>query len=86
MLIVFFWCIFSLYVQGTFLEGKRYAKKLEGVRIGSLIVGIILAPEFWSGVSAELTNSTLIYAVASLVLFLSYELYANRKTTIPARG
>ena len=86
MLIVFFWCIFSLYVQGTFLEGRSFAKKLEGVRLGSLIVGIMLAPGFWPSVTTALTNNSLIYAITSLALFLTYELYAGRKSVVPAQG
>ena len=86
VLVVFVWCMFSLYVQGTFLEGRRYAQKLEGVRLCLLILGIILASEFWPSVTPEVTNIALTYAVSSLCVFVSHELFANRQSIAPARG
>jgi hypothetical protein len=33
-----------------------------------------------------LTNNSLIYAITSLALFLTYELYPGRKSVVPAQG
>jgi hypothetical protein len=69
--VFFFWCLFSLSVQGAFLEGRRYAQKLEGIRLGSLILGIMRAPKFWSSVRLGIINLALTYALSSLGLFFS---------------
>ena len=84
--VFFFWCLFSLSVQGAFLEGRRYAQKLEGIRLGSLILGIMRAPKFWSSVRLGIINLALTYALSSLGLFFFYELFANRKSIVSAQG
>ena len=76
--------MFSLYVQGTFLEGRRYSQKLEGIRLGSLILGIILVPDFWPNVTPGIINLALIYGVSSLGMFVFYELFAGRKSIASA--
>ena len=84
MLTVFFWCIFSLYVQGAFLEGRTYAKKLEGIRLGFLFLGVVLAPSAWPGLEPDVVSLASIYGVASFGLCFLYEIFGREKSAVTA--
>jgi alkylglycerol monooxygenase len=65
VLSAFVWICFSLYVQGTWLEGRSYAKRLEWLRIA---VGAMLAAAMqglWSETLAQMAPILGGYLVAS---------------------
>ena len=84
MLTVFFWCIFSLYVQGAFLEGRTYAKKLESVRLGLLLIGIILATSVWPALGPDVVSLASVYGAVSFGLCFLYEILVREKSVATA--
>jgi alkylglycerol monooxygenase len=87
VLSAFVWICFSLYVQGTWLEGRSYAKRLEWLRIA---VGAMLAAAMqglWSETLAQMAPILGGYLVAS-ALAVSIERalpQTKAQSALPAR-
>jgi len=52
----FIWIVFSLFVQGVWLEGRATSSRLEWVRIGSLVVAALALNTLWPTLSISLTT------------------------------
>ncbi len=65
VLLLFAWMCFSLFVQGVWLEGRAFARKLEWVRIALTLVLAIVAALGWPGSLQQIAFVLAAYSVAS---------------------
>jgi alkylglycerol monooxygenase len=65
VLLLFGWMCFSLFVQGVWLEGRAFARKLECVRIALTLVLAIVAALEWPGSLLQIAFVLAAYSVAS---------------------
>jgi sterol desaturase/sphingolipid hydroxylase (fatty acid hydroxylase superfamily) len=72
VLLVFFWAIFSFYVQGVWLEGRAYAESMEWLRLSSLLVILTACSSLWPQVPQGYLLTGIGYFVFSSIIVLSW--------------
>jgi hypothetical protein len=70
VLLVFAWMCYSLFVQGSALEGRGYARKLEWLRVGATLALALAAYLLWPQTLTNVAIGIAGYAVFSAVAFL----------------
>lgn len=65
VLLAFAWFCFSLFVQGLWLEGRRYARQLEWLRLGLTVAFGLAAHLLWRELSMQLILAVAGYALLS---------------------